>query len=204
MHISGVSFSHDGRKLFASYTNEQIYAFSCKQHQRTAAYFEAPDPAAHATRWVPLRSPASQTALLQCRAASCLACDQRDGQSQFCLCCVRSGNLVQVVSLPSNASLRCQTFCAFVCDSQHLRRDAGSAFPHVSLCLRADRPRGCTGPKRVMAQAHCTHGRPLPAARTWSAGQRRPGSLQPRPGSAQHGAQRSSREMQLAQLLGPR
>ena len=50
MHISGVSFSHDGRKLFASYTNEQIYSFSCKQHQRTAAYFEAPDPAAHATR----------------------------------------------------------------------------------------------------------------------------------------------------------
>lgn len=51
VHISGVSFSHDGRQLFASYTNEQIYSFSCKQHQRVAAYFEAPDPAAHATRW---------------------------------------------------------------------------------------------------------------------------------------------------------
>ena len=50
MHISGLSFSHDGRKLFASYTNEQIYSFSCKEHQRMAAYFEAPDPAAHATR----------------------------------------------------------------------------------------------------------------------------------------------------------
>ena len=50
VHISGVSFSHDGRKLFASYTNEQVYSFSCKEHQRMAAYFEAPDPAAHATR----------------------------------------------------------------------------------------------------------------------------------------------------------
>lgn len=50
VHISGVAFSHDGRKLFASYTNEQIYSFSCKQHQRAAAYFEAPDPSAHATR----------------------------------------------------------------------------------------------------------------------------------------------------------
>ena len=193
MHISGVSFSHDGRKLFASYTNEQIYSFSCKQHQRTAAYFEAPDPAAHATRWVPLRTPASQTALLQCRAARCLACDQHDGQSQCCLRCVRSDNLVQVISLvcPSNASLWSQTFCAFVCDSQHLSRNAGSAPPHVSLCLHADRPRGCTGPKMFMAQAHCAHGRPLPAART----QRWPGSLQPRPGSAQHGVQRSSRDM---------
>ena len=99
MHISGVSFSHDGRKLFASYTNEQIYSFSCKQHQRTAAYFEAPDPAAHATRYVPLRSSASQTMLLQCQAARCLACVQRDGQSQCGLRCVKSSNVVKIVSL---------------------------------------------------------------------------------------------------------